>query len=79
MQGLFATLDEREPKWTLDSSLIGTNPGLGFRPISSHTEEGSLIWYNLTNRNTSEKWVDLVDKFLERKYFLALIVYIQIL
>lgn len=65
MQGLFATLDENEPKWTLDSSLIGTSPGLGFRPISSQTQEGSLIRYDLRNQTTSQKWIDLVDSFLK--------------
>nr|CAI5818554.1 unnamed protein product [Callosobruchus analis] len=70
MQGLFATLDENEPTWTLERSLIGVNPGLGFRPISHRTEEGSLIWYNVTNQTTIQKWVDLADEFLERKYFL---------
>nr|CAI5818551.1 unnamed protein product [Callosobruchus analis] len=65
MQGLFATLDENEPTWTLERSLIGVNPGLGFRPISHRTEEGSLIWYNVTNQTTIQKWVDLADEFLE--------------
>lgn len=67
MQSLFATLDTRAPKWTLEQSLIGVNPGLGFRPISTNTDEGSLIWYNKTNNKTSEKWVELVNRFLERK------------
>lgn len=65
MQGLFASLSDTEPTWTLDRSLIGTNPGLGFRPISDRTEEGSLIWYNMTNQTEITKWVHLVDKFLE--------------
>ncbi|CAG9835139.1 unnamed protein product [Diabrotica balteata] len=64
MQGLFATLDDRVPKWRLDRSLIGVNPGLGFRPISNVTEEGSLIWYNITNHTTINKWVGLIDTFL---------------
>ncbi|KAJ8929761.1 hypothetical protein NQ314_017518 [Rhamnusium bicolor] len=68
MQGLFATLDKQEPRWKLEDSLIGINPGLGFRPIASRTEEGSLIWYNTSNQTTTNKWVDLVDKFLERKF-----------
>lgn len=67
MQGLFATINDKVPKWKLDSSLIGTNPGLGFRPISSRTEEGSLIWYNTTNQTTSQKWVQILDDFFERK------------
>jgi len=66
MQGLLATLDDKEPKWQLERSLIGTNPGLGFRPISDRTEEGSLIWYDTKNKTTSEKWVKLLDEFLEQ-------------
>ncbi|XP_066147158.1 sodium/potassium-transporting ATPase subunit beta-1 [Euwallacea fornicatus] len=65
MQGLFATLSDKEPTWQLEKSLIGTNPGLGFRPISERTEEGSLIWYNMTNGTDIKKWVGLIDKFLE--------------
>ncbi|KAJ3654988.1 hypothetical protein Zmor_014137 [Zophobas morio] len=64
MQGLLATLDDREPKWKLERSLIGTNPGLGFRPISNKTEEGSLIWYNHKNDTSKHKWVQLIDEFL---------------
>ncbi|XP_050309435.1 sodium/potassium-transporting ATPase subunit beta-1 [Anthonomus grandis grandis] len=64
MQGLFATLSDTQPTWTLDKSLIGTNPGLGFRPISKRTEEGSLIVYNMTNQTEVNKWVDLIDEFL---------------
>ncbi|RZC34892.1 Na K-ATPase domain containing protein [Asbolus verrucosus] len=65
MQGLLALLDDRRPRLTLDESLIGTNPGLGFRPISSRTEEGSLIWYDIQNHTTSNKWVNLLDEFLD--------------
>ncbi|CAG9823487.1 unnamed protein product [Phaedon cochleariae] len=64
MQGLFATLDEREPRWQMTHGLIGDNPGLGFRPISPKTEEGSLVWYNITNATTVDKWVKLADTFL---------------
>ncbi|CAH1971626.1 unnamed protein product [Acanthoscelides obtectus] len=65
MQGLFATLDDNQPTWTMENSLIGVNPGLGFRPISPRTEEGSLIWYNITNQTTINKWVKLADEFLK--------------
>jgi sodium/potassium-transporting ATPase subunit beta len=71
LAGIFATgmhvllrnINLREPKWKLNESLIGTNPGLGFRPISF--EEGALIWYDRNKSSTSEKWVKLVDEFLE--------------
>jgi sodium/potassium-transporting ATPase subunit beta len=63
--GLLSTLDPKEPKWKLGESLIGTNPGLGFRPISNETQEGSLIWYDLADEKTTQKWVEHLDKFLE--------------
>lgn len=75
MQGLLATLSDSEPKWQLDSSIIGTNPGMGFRPISDKTEEGSLIWYNTTNATTVEKWVKLLDEFLKRKLLSPYIIF----
>ncbi|KAK9753044.1 Sodium / potassium ATPase beta chain [Popillia japonica] len=64
MQGLFASLDDRTPTWVLHRSLIGTNPGMGFRPISNNTDEGSLIWYNSKNATTIGKWVNLLNEFL---------------
>lgn len=67
MLGLLATLDDRAPTWTLERSLIGVNPGLGFRPISKNTDEGSLIWYNKTNQTTIKKWLTLINEFLERE------------
>ncbi|KAL1497188.1 hypothetical protein ABEB36_008187 [Hypothenemus hampei] len=65
LQGLFATLRDTEPRWQLESSIIGTNPGLGFRPVSDNVQEGSLIWYNLTDSVSTGKWVNLINKFLE--------------
>lgn len=65
MQGLFANLNDKEPRWTLGSSLIGDNPGLGFRPISNETEEGSLISYNMTNQTQITRWVHFIDEFLK--------------
>jgi sodium/potassium-transporting ATPase subunit beta len=52
------TLLESEPTWTLDKSLLGTNPGLTFRPspdpndekyaivFKSKNDSGAKIWYN---------------------------------
>lgn len=67
MQGLFLTLSDQHPSWVLDKSLIGTNPGMGFRPISNVTEEGSLIWYDHRNQTSIRKWTELLDKYLESK------------
>ncbi|XP_063928147.1 sodium/potassium-transporting ATPase subunit beta-1-like [Zophobas morio] len=60
---LLSTMDTNAPKWKLEESLIGTNPGLGFRPFS--LEDGALIQYSLQNTSTAEKWVKLLDTFLE--------------
>lgn len=67
MKALMSTIDDRVPKWQQGSSLIGTNPGLGFRPLPSRTEEGSLIWYNEQNVTTRTKWVKLLDEFFKGK------------
>lgn len=70
MQGLFASLSDEHPTWQLEESLIGTNPGLGFRPISAETERGSLIWYNAANKDEVDYWVNTIDDFLQRKIFI---------
>ncbi|XP_066597906.1 sodium/potassium-transporting ATPase subunit beta-2-like [Prorops nasuta] len=66
MKGLMASLPTERPRWTLDSSLIGTTPGLGFRPISENTAERSLIWYSASNATQVEIWANRLDKFLEQ-------------
>ncbi|XP_043274647.1 sodium/potassium-transporting ATPase subunit beta-2-like [Venturia canescens] len=62
--GFMATLSYERPRWTLDSSLIGTNPGLGFRPLPRIPEARSLIWYNATNATQVDDWVSNIDEFL---------------
>lgn len=65
MKGLLATINIERPRWILEESLIGTNPGLGFRPISDNTDESSLIWYSSSDPASVQKWTRLLDKFLE--------------
>lgn len=62
-----ATIDDVEPKWTQSESLIGVNPGLGFRPLPAKTEDGALVWYSDQNATTGQRWIDLLDQFLKRK------------
>ncbi|XP_037828599.1 sodium/potassium-transporting ATPase subunit beta-1 [Lucilia sericata] len=65
MEGLFSTLHDNEPKWKLDESLIGTNPGMGFRPLSEETERGSVIQFD-TKKNAEKKyWIDLLDEYMK--------------
>ncbi|XP_022914206.1 sodium/potassium-transporting ATPase subunit beta-1-like [Onthophagus taurus] len=65
MQGLFATLDDTQPSWILDRSLIGTNPGMGFRPLPDRAEEGALIAFNSKDGTTADKYVNLLNVFLK--------------
>ncbi|KAK9510374.1 hypothetical protein O3M35_005174 [Rhynocoris fuscipes] len=65
MKGLLSTISDKEPTWQLDSSLIGTNPGLGFRPMPPNVEEGSLIWFVPSNESNIKYWVDSIDEFLQ--------------
>lgn len=64
MQGLFSTLSDTEPKWKLNSSLIGSNPGLGFRPLSEETERGSVIQFDTKKPAEYLYWKNLLDEFL---------------
>lgn len=62
----FQTLDPRIPKWQMDQSLIGTNPGLGFRPLPSEDNvESTLIYYKGTERKNYEEWTNALDTFLK--------------
>lgn len=64
------TLDTERPKWQLHESLIGTNPGLGFRPMPPEAHLGStLIWYKSNRPDNMIYWHDTVNKFLDGKFF----------
>lgn len=68
MQGLFSTLKDNEPRWKLEDSLIGTNPGLGFRPISEQTERGSVIHFDTKKNGEKDYWINLLNSFIKGKY-----------
>ncbi|CAG4991420.1 unnamed protein product [Colias eurytheme] len=60
---LFLTLDDKKPKFVLDSSLIGANPGVAFRPTA-----GFGLRYKNTNTSTYDVYVDdLKDFFSDYK------------
>lgn len=64
----YQTLDPNAPKWQLDNSLIGSNPGLGFRPMPpSSNVESTLIWYKASDEGNFLHWTRELDKFLEGK------------
>ncbi|XP_063914348.1 sodium/potassium-transporting ATPase subunit beta-2-like isoform X1 [Zophobas morio] len=62
------TLDPRIPKWQQDASVIGTNPGLGFRPMPKDNEESTLIWLQGTNKANYLNWFDNIMEFLDKYY-----------
>ncbi|ODM97857.1 Sodium/potassium-transporting ATPase subunit beta-2 [Orchesella cincta] len=70
---IFATTLQRpeengSPKWTQDASLIGSNPGVGFRPMPDQDKnsESTLIWYRSQDSADSAFWSDQLTEFLEK-------------
>jgi sodium/potassium-transporting ATPase subunit beta len=62
----YQTLDESKPKWELDNGLIGSNPGLGFRPMPPESNvESTLVWFEAANEKNTDYWVGALDEFLE--------------
>lgn len=62
----YQTLEYDKPKWTLDSGLIGSNPGLGFRPMPPEENvESTLIWYEASKEDNYKYWVDYNAQFLK--------------
>lgn len=65
----YQTLNTERPKWQLAESIIGTNPGLGFRPMPPEAHLGStLIWYKSNRPDNMIYWHDTVNKFLDGKF-----------
>ncbi|XP_065163804.1 sodium/potassium-transporting ATPase subunit beta-2-like isoform X1 [Atheta coriaria] len=65
----FQTLDPRIPKWQMEGSIIGTNPGLGFRPMpTDDNAESTLIWFEGSNKTNYVKWVDNLMGYLDKYY-----------
>ncbi|KAK0160097.1 hypothetical protein PV328_007539 [Microctonus aethiopoides] len=61
----YQTLDHKAPKWQMEASLIGNNPGLGFRPMPPDSNvESTLIWYKASNKGNYEHWTSAIDEFL---------------
>lgn len=62
----YQTLDYYSPKWTLDASRIGTNPGLCFRPLPHPDNvDSTLIWFTHGSAREWDYWVKSLGKFLD--------------
>lgn len=65
MQGLLATLNTEYPKWQLEDSIIGTNPGLGYRPMPATADQAPVVHYAAANKTEVKEWVGRINEFLE--------------
>uniref|UniRef100_A0A0A1WGW0 Sodium/potassium-transporting ATPase subunit beta-2 n=1 Tax=Zeugodacus cucurbitae TaxID=28588 RepID=A0A0A1WGW0_ZEUCU len=62
----YQTLQVDKPKWTLSDGMIGSNPGLGFRPMPPEANvESTLIWYEKSRPENYKYWVDETASFLQ--------------
>ncbi|KAJ8968226.1 hypothetical protein NQ317_004494 [Molorchus minor] len=62
----YQTLDMKKPKWELSKSLIGDNPGLGFRPMPPESNvESTLIWYKSSDKGNVQYWQNELKAFLQ--------------
>jgi len=63
----YQTLDAFQPKWTLDAGLIGTVPGLGFRPRPPMSNiDSTLIYFKAGGAGTYKVWTDDLTAFFEQ-------------
>jgi len=61
------TLEESRPKWIGDQGLIGSNPGVGFRPRPDQDSnvESTLIWYKRGEGNDGSFWSKQLEDFIK--------------
>jgi len=62
----FQTLKDGKPQYEQDESIIGSNPGLGFRPSPENRHiESTLIWFRTGSTSGNwEPWVTRLKEFL---------------
>ncbi|XP_032530029.1 sodium/potassium-transporting ATPase subunit beta-1-like [Danaus plexippus] len=65
MAAIFSTLDNDKPKYTLESSLIGANPGVSYRP---RPRDEITVQYNAQNSIEYDHYIsELADLFKQYK------------
>lgn len=65
--GIFhLTISDKYPKWILDESIIGTNPGVGMRPQAPREHvESALIEYRMGPNGNYQHWVENINLYLK--------------
>lgn len=64
------TLNDKEPRYKGADGLIGTNPGVGFRPMPDQDKnvESTLIWFRQSDYEDGNIWAKQIDDFLKSKH-----------
>jgi len=67
---IFATIciTEDEPRWQQEDSLIGSNPGMGFRPMPDPDKnaDSTLIWYDKARKREYSFWTFQLEEYIEK-------------
>lgn len=62
----YQTLEVDKPKWILNDGMIGSNPGLGFRPMPPEANvESTLVWYEASKPDNYKYWVEETERFMQ--------------
>lgn len=62
----YQTLDDKEPKWQNSNGIIGSNPGVGYRPKPSmDSVESTLVQFRHGELGNWKPWVERLDDFLK--------------
>lgn len=59
----FRTLEDGKPKWTQKESLIGSNPGMGYRPMHPNADV-LILEFDKTDKKDLALWNKSVTEFL---------------
>jgi len=62
----YQTLDDKQPKWQNANGIIGTNPGVGYRPKpDDKSVESTLVQFRHGELGNWKNWVARLDSFLD--------------
>ena len=62
----YQTLDNYTPKLQQQTSFIGSNPGLGYRPMRMETDPySSLVWFTHGGAGNWDDFKNELDQFLQ--------------